>query len=40
MIALMGESRLFQAKIKSIDLLHGSIVLEKTTTNLSQNGVG
>jgi predicted RNA-binding protein len=39
LITLLGESRLFQAKIKSIDLMHGSIVLERTTTNLPQNGV-
>ena len=28
---LLGESRLFQAQIKSIDLIGGSIVLEETT---------
>jgi predicted RNA-binding protein len=27
-ITLLGQSRLFHAKIKSIDLVHGSIVLE------------
>ena len=27
---LLGESRLFQAEIKSIDLMGGSIVLEET----------
>ncbi len=32
LITLMGDSRLFQAKIKSVDLMHGSIVLETTTT--------
>jgi predicted RNA-binding protein len=31
LITLVGESRLLQANIKSIDLLHGSIVLEKVT---------
>jgi len=29
---LIGESRLFQAEIKSIDLMNGSIVLRKTAT--------
>ena len=29
---LMGESRLFQAEIKSIDLMNGSIVLIGTAT--------
>ena len=28
---LLGESRLFRAQIKSIDLIGGSIVLEETT---------
>ena len=39
LITFMGESRLFQAKIKSIDLVHGSIVLERMTTNPPQNGI-
>jgi predicted RNA-binding protein len=39
LISFMGESRLFQAKIKSIDLVHGSIVLEKMPTNPPQNGI-
>lgn len=39
LITFMGESRLFQAKIKSIDLVHGSIVLEGMTTNLPQHGI-
>ena len=30
---LMGESRLFQAEIKSIDLMNGSIVLRGTVTD-------
>ena len=38
-ITFMGESRLFQAKIKSIDLVHGSIVLERMTANPPQNGI-
>lgn len=32
LIPFLGEGRLFQAKIKSIDLLHGSIVLERMAT--------
>ena len=36
LITLMGESTLLRARIKSIDLLHGSIVLERTTMNLAQ----
>jgi len=39
LITFLGESRLFQAQIKSIDLVHGSIVLERMTRNLPQNGV-
>ena len=39
LITFLGESRLFQAKIKSIDLVNGSIVLERMTTNLPQNGI-
>jgi predicted RNA-binding protein len=31
LITLLGESKLFQAKIKSIDLVKGSIVLEMAT---------
>ena len=37
-ISFMGESRLLQAEIKSIDLVNSSIVLEKMPTNLPQNG--
>jgi predicted RNA-binding protein len=33
LITLMGESRLFQANIKSIDLVNGSIILEKVATD-------
>ena len=29
LITFLGESRLFQAKIKSVDLLNGLIVLER-----------
>ena len=36
LITLMGESRLFQATIKSIDLMKGSIILEKVATDSSQ----
>jgi predicted RNA-binding protein len=36
LITLMGESRLFQANIKSIDLMKGSIILEKVATDSSQ----
>jgi len=32
MTTLIGERRLFQAEIKSIDLMSGTIVLEETTT--------
>jgi predicted RNA-binding protein len=35
LITLMGESRLFRANIKSIDLVKGSIILEKVATDLS-----
>ena len=38
-ITFMGESRLFQAEIKSIDLVHSSIVLERVTTNPPQNDI-
>ena len=31
LITLLGESKRFQARIKSIDLVRGSIVLEMTT---------
>jgi predicted RNA-binding protein len=34
---LLGESRLFQARIRSIDLVHNSIVLESMTTSPSGN---
>jgi len=36
LITLMGESTVLRARIKSIDLLHSSIVLERTATNLAQ----
>jgi predicted RNA-binding protein len=36
LITLMGESRLFQANIKSIDLMNGSIILEKVAPDSSQ----
>jgi len=39
LISFMGESRLLQAQIKSIDLVNSSIVLEKMPTNPPQNGV-
>jgi predicted RNA-binding protein len=38
LITLLGESKLVQARIKSIDLVKGSIVLERMTTNLPPNG--
>ena len=38
LITFMGESKLFQAKIKSIDLVNGSIVLERMTTDSPQRG--
>jgi len=34
LITLMGERKLLHAKIKSIDLLNSSIVLEGITANL------
>ena len=33
LITFLGEGRLFQAKIKSVDLVNGSIVLERMATN-------
>ena len=36
LVGLMGESRLLQAKITSIDLLHNSIILQKTADELLQ----
>jgi len=39
LISFMGESRLLQAEIKSIDLVNSSIVLEKMRTNPPQNGI-
>jgi hypothetical protein len=36
LITLMGESRPFQANIKSIDLMKRSIILEKAATDSSQ----
>ena len=39
LISFMGESRLLQAEIKSIDLVNSSIVLEKMPTNPPQNGI-
>jgi len=35
---LLGESRLFQAKIKSIDLMNGSIVLERMAADAARAG--
>jgi predicted RNA-binding protein len=32
LMTLLGESRLLEAKIKSLDLVHGLIVLERTTS--------
>lgn len=39
LISFMGESRLFRAKIKSIDLVNSSIVLGKMPTNPPRNGI-
>jgi len=39
LISFMGESRLLQAEIKSIDLVNSSIILEKMPTNPPQNGI-
>lgn len=39
LISFMGESRLFQAQVKSVDLVNGSIVLERMATNPSQNDI-
>ena len=39
LITFLGERRLFQAKIKSVDLVNGSIVLERMTTDPPQNGI-
>jgi predicted RNA-binding protein len=39
LITFLGESRLFQAQIKSIDLVNSSIVLERMTANPSQDGI-
>jgi predicted RNA-binding protein len=36
LMSFLGQSRLLQAKIKSIDLLNSSIVLEKMATDLPQ----
>ena len=38
MTTLIGERRMFQAKIKSIDLMNGSIVLEETITDSLPQG--
>jgi predicted RNA-binding protein len=38
LITLLGESRLFQAKIKSVDLMNGLIVLKRMTTNEDTRG--
>jgi len=35
---LLGESRLFQARIKSIDLVNGSIVLERMAADAARAG--
>ena len=36
---LLGESKLFQAQIESIDLMNSLIVLKRMTTNPPQNGI-
>jgi len=36
LITFMGESKLFKAEIKDIDLVNSSIVLEPLTTDSSQ----
>jgi len=36
LIPFLGESRLFQAKIKSIDLVNSSIVLERVAVNAAR----
>jgi predicted RNA-binding protein len=36
LITLMGESQSFQANIKSIDLMKGSIILEKVAADSAQ----
>ena len=36
LITFMGESKLFEAEIKHIDLVNSSIVLEPVTTDSSQ----
>ena len=38
LIPFLGKSRLFQAKIKSIDLVNGSIVLERMVVDAAQVG--
>lgn len=37
---LLGESRLFQAQIESIDLMNSLIVLKKTTTDSPEGEPG
>ena len=39
LIPFLGESRLFQAKIKSIDLVNGSIVLERMAVDAARMGL-
>lgn len=37
---MLGESRLFQAQIESIDLMKGAIVLKKTAADPPEGGPG
>jgi predicted RNA-binding protein len=37
LVTLFGESRLLQAELVSVDLLHSSIVLHRTAAELSQS---
>ncbi|RLC87558.1 MAG: hypothetical protein DRI79_08460 [Chloroflexi bacterium] len=39
LINFLGESRLLQARIKSVDLVDGLIVLERMTADLPQNDI-
>jgi predicted RNA-binding protein len=39
LIPFLGEGRLFQAKIKSIDLVNGSIVLERMAVDAARMGL-
>ena len=40
LITLMGESKVFQAKIKDIDLMNSAIVLERVSTGSPQMASG